>query len=118
MSTVIFLPVAPGVAATPAQRRIEVVPGTQQHTLVVRSGAARRCLRFNEAVTGLELRTYCRENFGWKGLDDMQLTADGQVFSPDQVGDVTLQPATAKVEFAQTMRPKSAEFRRTAPDKG
>lgn len=122
MPTTIELPVSPQMLAsqpaTPGtQRKIVVVAPTEQHTLVIQSGAARRCLRFSETITGAELRTYCYDNFGWTGLESMQLVIDGQVFAADAAAEALLVPTVAKVGFEPAV-PKTAEIRRVAPAKG
>jgi hypothetical protein len=99
------------------QRRIEAVSINQLHTLVIQSGAVRRCLRFNVPIKGLELRQYCHEQFGWQGLDSLQMTVDGQVFQPAAVADLELKPEVSKVEFG-SCQAKVVEFRRPAPAKG
>lgn len=97
--------------------QIEVVARTDPHNLVIKTGGAQRCLRFNQNITGETLRQFCHQQFGWVGLNEMELVVDGHAYSPSDAGSVTLEATPAKAPGTSAVC-QTVEFRRPAPAKG
>lgn len=107
--------------AGPPARKIErVAPGTSC-TLVVKQGSRMERLRFNETITVSELRAHCNGQFGWEGLDALDIVVDGRRHAAEAAHGILLAPEVKRVGFGvPTGQPclKTVEFTRHAPSKG
>lgn len=98
-------------------RKIVRVAKDELHTLVVRLGGAKACLRFEEPVLAADLLNYCDNQLGWH-VAGLPFVVDGERFGPDGAGTVELTPSTVRVDVGLAIQPSILEVTRDMGSKG
>lgn len=99
-------------------RKIERVPRTEPHTLVVKQGGASACLRFNETIQASDLLTYVHDQMNWQ-VKNLPFVVDGVRYNAVEAPYVAIAPATKRVAVGQKApRPVVFEITRDVGAKG